>query len=156
MAMLEDLEFRKKALDLANFRAKLVEELAEQARAEGDLDETGPVLRLGRTIERFDGAGMFREADFLRISNAFQRQFGKVASGQRQGRHRAASVARFRSPRPRGHRPESGPDGKAPGSAAYLQRARIPYYAFRAAMRGKATAPHIHLGPPSTRYRVAD
>ena len=45
-AMLEDLEYRRKALDLANFRAKLVEELSEQARAEGDLDETGPVLRL--------------------------------------------------------------------------------------------------------------
>jgi hypothetical protein len=39
---------------------------------------------------------------------------------------------------------------------SYLQKAKLPYYAFRAAVRGKATAPHIHMGPPSTRYRVAD
>ena len=76
--MLEDLEFRRKALDLANFRAKLVEDLSEQAQAEGDIDETGPVMRLGRTIERYDGAGMFRETDFIRVSNAFIRQFGKA------------------------------------------------------------------------------
>ena len=38
----------------------------------------------------------------------------------------------------------------------WLQRSKIPYYAFRAAVRGKATAPHIHLGPPSTRLRLAD
>jgi hypothetical protein len=38
----------------------------------------------------------------------------------------------------------------------YLKRLKIPYYAFRAAVRGKATAPHIHLGPPSLRLRTAD
>jgi hypothetical protein len=38
----------------------------------------------------------------------------------------------------------------------YLKKTKIPYYAFRAAVRGKATAPHIHLGPPSLRLRTAD
>jgi hypothetical protein len=33
----------------------------------------------------------------------------------------------------------------------YLDARAIPYYAFRVAMAGKATAPHIHIGPGSTR-----
>jgi hypothetical protein len=154
-AMLEDLEFRRKALDLANFRAKLVEELAEQARAEGDLDETGPVFRLHPTIERFDGAGLFRESDFIRIASAFQRQFGRSLPVSAKGDtalhrslgfdHRGRVDIALNPDQREGHWLRS-----------YLQRARIPYYAFRAAVRGKATAPHIHLGPPSTRYRIAD
>jgi hypothetical protein len=155
MAMLEDLEFRTKALDLANFRAKLVEDLSEQAQAEGDLDEPGPVLRLGRIIERYDGVGMFRETDFIRVSSAFARHFGKSLPVSAKGDtalHRSLGFD---------HRGRVdialNPDQKEGAwLRAYLQKAKLPYYAFRAAIRGKATAPHIHIGPPSTRYRVAD
>ena len=155
MAMLEDLEFRKKALDLANFRAKLVEDLSEQAQAEGDIDELGLVMRLGRTIERYDGAGMFRETDFIRVSSAFIRQFGKsfpVSAKGDTALHRSLGFDH------RGRVDIALNPDQREGAwlRAYLQKARIPYYAFRAAIRGKATAPHIHLGPPSTRYRVAD
>jgi len=154
-AMLEDLEFRRKALDLANFRAKLVDELAEQARAEGDLDETGPVFRLRRTIERFDGAGLFRESDFLRIAGAFQQHFGKPLPVSAKGDtalHRSLGFDH------RGRVDVALNPDQREGSwlRSYLQRSKIPYYAFRAAVRGKATAPHIHLGPPSMRYRIAD
>jgi multidrug efflux pump subunit AcrA (membrane-fusion protein) len=155
IAMLEDLEYRKKALDLANFRAKLVEDLSEQARAEGDLDEPSPAVSSRRVIERFDGVGMFRESDFVRISSAFQRQFGKVLPVSAKGDtalHRSLGFD---------HRGRIdialNPDQKeGTWLRSYLQKAKLPYYAFRAAIRGKATAPHIHLGPPSTRYRVAD
>ena len=155
VAMLEDLEFRRKALDLANFRAKLVEELAEQARAEGDLDETGPVFQLRRTIERFDGAGVFRESDFIRIAGAFQIHFGKPLPVSARGDtalHRSLGFDH------RGRVDVALNPDQREGSwlRSYLQRAKIPYYAFRSAVRGKATAPHIHLGPPSMRYRVAD
>jgi hypothetical protein len=155
MAMLEDLEFRKKALDLAHFRAKLVEDLSEQAQAEGEIDESGPVMRLGRTIERYDGAGMFRETDFLRVSSAFIRQFGKSLPVSAKGDtalHRSLGFDH------RGRVDIALNPDQREGAwlRAYLQKAKIPYYAFRAAIRGKATAPHIHLGPPSTRYRVAD
>jgi multidrug efflux pump subunit AcrA (membrane-fusion protein) len=154
-AMLEDLEYRRKALDLANHRAKLVEELSEQANAEGELDEPGPVVSSGRLIERFDGSGIFRETDFLRISSAFQKQFGKVLPVSAKGDtalHRSLGF---------NHRGRVdiavNPDQKEGAwLRSYLQKAKLPYYAFRAAIRGKATAPHIHLGPPSTRYRVAD
>src|SRR5262249_16177593 len=76
-SMLEDLDFRRKALDLANFRAKLVDELAEQARVEGEVEESGPIFNSKSIMERFDGAGIFREADFLKISAAFEKNFGR-------------------------------------------------------------------------------
>ena len=153
--MLEDLEYRKKALDLANFRAKLVEELSEQANAEGELDEPGPVMRFGRLIERYDGAGMFRETDFVRISSAFQRQFGKVLAGEREGRYGAASFAWIRSPRPCRYCAEPRSEGRrlasvlsAEGKTSLL---RVP----RRHPRQSDSSAHSP-GPPSTRYRVAD
>jgi len=154
-AMSEDLDFRRKALDLAHFRAKLVEDLSEQAQAEGALDENGPTLRLGRIIERYDGAGIFREADFLKINSAFLRQFGKTLPVSAKGDtalHRSLGFDH------RGRVDIALNPDQREGAwlRSYLQKARIPYYAFRAAVRGKATAPHIHMGPPSTRYRVAD
>jgi len=154
-ALLEDLEYRKKALDLANFRAKLVEDLSAQADAEGELDEAGPVLSTGRLIERFDGSGIFRETDFIRISSAFQRQFGRVLPVSAKG---DTALHRSLGFNHRGRVDIALNPDQREGSwlRSYLQKAKLPYYAFRAAIRGKATAPHIHLGPPSTRYRVAD
>jgi hypothetical protein len=35
----------------------------------------------------------------------------------------------------------------------YLTENRIPYFAFRHAIPGKATGAHIHIGPGSTRIR---
>ena len=33
----------------------------------------------------------------------------------------------------------------------YLKQNRIPYFAFRGPVKGKATGAHIHIGPMSTR-----
>ena len=38
----------------------------------------------------------------------------------------------------------------------YLESDDIPYYAFRNAVPGKATAAHIHIGPPSVRILKTD
>ena len=38
----------------------------------------------------------------------------------------------------------------------FLEKEQIPYYAFRGPVAGRASAAHIHIGPPSTRLRVAD
>jgi hypothetical protein len=35
----------------------------------------------------------------------------------------------------------------------FLTRNRIPYFAFRHAVPGKATGAHIHIGPGSSRIR---
>jgi hypothetical protein len=151
-AMLDDLEYRKKALDLANFRANLVAELSEQALAEGDLDApSAPAFRAGRAIERYDGLGMFREVDFVRINTAYTKQFGRPLPVSAKGDtalHRSLGFDH------RGRVDIALNPDQREGAwlRGYLQRSKLPYYAFRAAIKGKATAPHIHLGPPSTRY----
>ena len=43
-----------------------------------------------------------------------------------------------------------GPEGRA--LLDFLQKNGIPYLAFRAAIPGTATGPHIHIGRPSHRY----
>ncbi len=156
-ALADDLSFREKALDLAIFRAKLVEELAEQAESEGELDYDGPdvQIRARGVIERYDGAGVFRDADFVRISVAFQKQFSKPLPVSARGEtalhrslgfdHRGRVDIALNPDQHEGIWLRNG-----------LKKAKLPYYAFRAAVRGKATAPHIHLGPPSLRLRTAD
>jgi hypothetical protein len=156
-ALADDLHFREKALDLANFRAKLVEELAEQAESEGELDYDGPEVRIRARgiIERYDGTGVFRDTDFVRISVAFQKQFSKPLPVSARGEtalHRSLGFD---------HRGRVdialNPDQhEGIWLRNFLKKAKLPYYAFRAAVRGKATAPHIHLGPPSLRLRTAD
>lgn len=156
LAMLEDLEFRKKALDLANFRAKLVDELSEQAQLEGALEEKPGLLFGPRpVVERYEGTGRFREVDFLRISNAFQQQFGRPLPVSAKGDtalHRSLGFDH------RGRVDVALNPDQREGAwlRRTLQKSRLPYYAFRAAIRGKATAPHIHMGPASLRYRAAD
>ena len=154
IALLEDLEFRRKALDLARFRAKLVEELEEYARAEEEIDTDAP-LTPRRVIERYDGSGIFTDVDFARVSSAFQKAFYRplpVSARGATATHRALGFD---------HRGRVdialNPDQReGVWLINYLKRLKIPYYAFRAAVAGKATAPHIHLGPPSSRLRSAD
>ena len=154
-ALMEDLEFRKKALDLAHFRARLVEELEEYARAEEQLDTDIAPLQPRRTIERYDGRGIFTDVDFARVQNAFQQQFQRPLPVSARGdtaTHRSLGFDH------RGRVDVALNPDQREGIwlVNYLRRLKIPYYAFRAAVRGKATAPHIHLGPPSNRLRVAD
>lgn len=153
-ALLEDLEFRRKTLDLANFRAKLVEELEEYARAEEEADSES-AMTPRRVMERFNGRGMFNEVDFVRVNSAFQRQFARplpVSAHGETATHRSLGFDH------RGRVDVALNPDQREGAwlLSYLQRAQIPYYAFRAAIRGKATGAHIHLGPPSLRLRNAD
>jgi len=155
--MLEDLEFRRKALDLANYRAKLVDDLAQYARAEeaADSDYSNMPLRTGRIIERFNGLGVFSDREYARISSAFQLKFAHplpVSAWGETATHRALGFD---------HRGRVdialNPDQREGiWLLSYLKIQKIPYFAFRAAVPGKATAPHIHLGPPSLRLRLAD
>src|SRR5262249_23162906 len=38
----------------------------------------------------------------------------------------------------------------------WLERGHVPYLAFKSFVPGQASAPHIHIGPPSLRLRAAD
>jgi hypothetical protein len=158
MDLQDDLSFRRKAYDLAVYRAKLVDELSAQVNAEAEVDEQedpGIQYRAGRAIERYDGLGLFRASDFARIAAAFERKFYRPLPVSARGDtalHRSMGFDH----RGRFDIAISPDQQEGVWLRDYLRKAKLPYYAFRAAIRGKATAPHIHLGPPSLRLRTAD
>src|SRR5260370_4172593 len=106
-------------------------------------------------IERFQGGGSFTPAAWKRVQQAYGKQFKKFLPVSAQGEtavHRAlgydhrgrVDVALF-------------PDAtEGLWLRAYLESNDIPYYAFRSFVPGKATAAHIHVGPPSSRLRTTE
>src|SRR2546425_12975607 len=100
--------------------------------------------------ERFDGNGKFTSGDFAKVNRAFERAFSKdlpVSANGKTAVHRALGFDH---------------DGRVDVAISpdqpegvwlrkYLAANHIPYFAFRAALPGKATGPHIHIGPMSNR-----
>jgi hypothetical protein len=152
-ADLEELEFRRKTVELTESRAQLLKELAALAKAETDEENEAAVG--GPVAQRFDGNGMFNESLLKKIEQSFIRQFGHLLPISAHGMtavHRALGFD---------HRDRvdvalspDQPEGR--WLRSYLESQKIPYFAFRAAVPGKATAAHIHIGPPSARLRMAD
>ena len=84
------------------------------------------------------------------VERAFEARFCQAAAGERHGRNGGASRAGLRPSRTGGRGAESG-SARGQVAARYLEANRIPFFAFRQAVPGKATGAHIHLGPMSTR-----
>ncbi len=150
-----DVMSAKLDYDLAMERARLVQEIAESVRlqkaladAENDA-ESHPEMN-GQLYTRYDGSGTFTRADFDKISAAFLAAFhrpipvsadGQTAVHRAMGFNHTGRIDIALSP--------DQPEGA--WLLRYLERNRIPYFAFRAAIAHKATGAHIHLGPSSTR-----
>ena len=157
--VLEELDRRRKTVDLAISRSRLLRELAEMVRAEELLAEAeaGPELPAGPLplAERFEGSGVFRMSQMKDLMQAFELEFGRPLPVSAMGMTRVHKALGF------DHRgrvdvalnPDQ-PEGV--WLRRYLAASAIPYLAFRAAIRGQSTAPHIHIGPPSSRLRVTD
>jgi len=153
---LEELESRRKTLDLAESRARLLEELAAMALAEEEQmreDELQP--QPYRVAERYDGDGEFEPADLRMVMIAYRKQFARALPVSALGEtalHRSMGFDH------RGRVDVALNPDQMEGLwlRRFLEKARLPYFAFRGAISGRATAPHIHLGPPSLRLRVAD
>lgn len=156
-AIEEELESRKLTVDLAQSRAKLLTEIAEMARREQELEaaETNIPRIGGSVMERFEGDGSFRRSELKTIETEFARRFRKPlpisADGETQFHrslgfdHRGRVDVAVNPDQPEGV-----------WLRTYLEANEIPYYAFRGAVRGKASGAHIHIGPGSTRLRAAD
>jgi len=143
-----ELANRKQALDQARARAALVMQIVEIARAE-TLPDSPPSIDL-KFREHFEGERLLETKDVREITLAFEKQFHEPFPVSARGStavHRAMGFDHT---------------GRidvaiAPDSAEgvwlrkFLEARSIPYYAFRVAIPGKATAPHIHIGPGSTR-----
>jgi len=149
----EELAWAESTYDITLSRKKLVDKVAEMALAEQQVFEPlpAPVANAAPPVmERFDGDGKFTTADYLRVQSAFEQQFHEPLPVSAEGEtavHRAmhfdhrnrVDVALY---------PDTT-EGK--WLRHFLEARHIPYYVFRSMVPGKATAAHIHIGPPSTR-----
>jgi hypothetical protein len=145
-----DVDLAKKEYALAETRAELTRQLAAMALAEEDSEQQSAS---GRSLtDRFEGNGIFTTAHFTKIETAFQKQFGKPLPVSALGETAVHKSMGF------DHRgrvdvaiyPDT-PEGV--WLRDYLTSLHIPYFAFRHAIKGKATGAHIHIGPGSTRIR---
>jgi hypothetical protein len=150
-SLLQDLELARKECDLVETRARLTRELADMARAEEALQtrlsEQAPDA--SQIADRFDGDGIFTGAIFSKIETAFEVRFGKPLPVSAMGEtavHRALGFDHTGRVDVAVH-PDQ-PEGV--WLRQYLVEHKIPFFAFRQAVPGKATGAHIHLGPIST------
>jgi len=149
---LEELDRAQKEHDLAEARARLCRQLTEIAKAEQETQERleRSPQEASRFADKFEGDGLFTLTDFQRLEIAFRVEFSRPLPVSAMGDtavHRALGFD---------HRSRVDvalhPDQQEGiWLLRYLSSNRIPYFAFRQAVRGKATGAHIHVGPMSTR-----
>jgi len=159
-ALTEEADYVRKEYDLAVSRANLCHELTAMALAEQNQQTHPERAEEGlRSVQRYDGAGVFTPASFQQVEAAFERRFLKPLPVSAMGEtavHRAMGFD-HRNRVDVALNPDQ-PEGV--WLRKYLESRRIPYFAFWQAVPGKATGAHIHMGPMSTRLapgaRAAD
>ena len=149
---LEELDSARKECELATSRARLTREIAEMAKAEDSLQAAGAAGEHS-IAERFDGDGSFSTDTFNLVEKAFEFKFGKMMPVSAMGE---TAVHRSLGFDHRGRVDVAIAPDQPEGVwlRQYLAEHKIPYFAFRQAVPGKATGAHIHLGPMSTRLRL--
>jgi hypothetical protein len=138
---------------MANADSQIADTMVE-AEAEAQMARTplrnGSLLRTTSYI-RFTGAGAWALSDAWKVQRFFQDSFkrqlpiGVFGQGAIHDRwrldHRNAMDVSLHP---------DGPEGQL--LMNYLRANGIPFLAFRAAIPGTATGPHIHIGRPSHRF----
>lgn len=152
----DELDSRKRVLDLARNRVQLMNELRQMADAEQRLERAAQegVASLKNVMIRYDGNGLFSLNDLPTISTEFEKRFHSPLPVSALGQtlvHQSMGLD---------HRNRVdvalNPDSiEGVWLRQFLERLHVPYLAFRAAVLGAATAPHIHIGPESTRLKLA-
>lgn len=152
-----ELARRRETLNQANTRAELLTQIVEMARAEAAPPEGHADALPGpwKAREFINGDHLLEPEDIKDITLAYESKFHQPFPVSARG---ATAVHRAMGFDHTGRidvavNPDS-PEGV--WLRAYLEAKEIPYYAFRAAIPGKATAPHIHIGPGSLRIRTTD
>jgi hypothetical protein len=135
---------------LALARSTILDDIIRSARAERDK----AARRGGRRMERYDGGRPFTPSMLRGIEVAFRRQFGRglpISAHGDTALHKALGLDHTG----RVDVAVSPDEPEGMWLRKFLETMHIPYYAFRTAIPGSATAPHIHIGPGSLRYRPA-
>lgn len=152
----DELASRKQVLQLSQNRMALWEQLRAMAENEQRLERAAqqgaPALK--NVMLRYDGNGLFDLGDLTAISAQFEKHFhhplpvsarGQTLLHQSMGLDHRNRVDVALNP--------DQPEGL--WLRALLERLHVPYLAFRSAVAGAATAPHIHIGTGSTRLKLA-
>jgi hypothetical protein len=147
----EELERRRETLELARQRARLFEELAEMARAEEAL---AAQREEDEWPSSFEG-GPAPESQLTAIERSFEREFGRPLPISARGEtavHRALGFDH------RGRVDVALHPDQREGRwlLSLLERWQVPHFAFRSPVAGKSTGAHIHIGPPSGRFKASD
>ena len=154
-ALSEELETRQRVLTLAQNRINLLTDLKRMAETEKQLEHAGPLGGSPKdAMIRYDGNGAFSLADMTTISAQFQKHFGRALPISALGQtlvHQAMGLD-HRNRVDVALNPET-PEGL--WLRQLLEKLHVPYLAFRSAIAGAATAPHIHIGTGSSRLKLA-
>jgi hypothetical protein len=154
---LEELDLRRKALGLAESRARLWNQLVEMAQAEQQrLAEMEASERAAlERAEQDPGYGILPPGRIRQLEREYEERFARTLPVSARGDttfHRALGFNHA------GRIDVAlNPDSReGRWLRAWLERMGVPYIAFRAALRGRSSAPHIHIGPPSLRLGNSD
>jgi outer membrane efflux protein len=138
---------------IANADTQIAQTLLE-AEAEKKLAKTriprGGLIQTA-TLIRFNGAGAWALGDAWKIQRFFMESFrkplpiavfgqGAIHDRWRLDHHNSMDISLH----------PDGPEGQS--LIGFLKMNGIPFLAFRGAIPGTATGPHIHIGRPSHRY----
>ncbi|MGZ8442850.1 MAG: hypothetical protein ACXWXZ_05580, partial [Candidatus Binatia bacterium] len=111
-----------------------------------------PIGGFSQTAEltRFNGPFKWSIAEAPRVEKFFSQTFGRRLPITALGQSDTHNRLRFdhRDSMDIGLHPDSG-EGRA--LVGFLRKSGIPFVAFRSAIPGAATGPHIHIGRPSGR-----
>jgi len=146
VAFRDRLTFADKQLELATTRARLVEEQARIVSAEGRLDE----LIDEELAVWSEGDPNQWDADILEIDAMYFAEFGTALPISAAGSTDLHVSMGFDHT---GRYDVAVHPNEIEGLflMSLLEEWDIPYIAFRSAVPGQATGPHIHIGPPSVR-----
>jgi len=146
----ESLASAEKQLDLAQERGKLVRQLADMASAEERYSE----LEEEDLAFSFIGEGGFSDEDLLAVDGIFYEAWGRAMPISANGDtelHRSMGFDHTGRVDVAVHPDEEEGDFLT----ALLESWGIPFIAFRSAVPGQATGPHVHIGLPSPRLEEA-
>lgn len=150
----DEMAMRQQTLELAELRARTFADLMEMVRAEQEAEARAAEAREQMTplpvVERFEGKGRFDLTMLKAIQQAYSRKFEKDLPISALGMTEVHRSMGF-DHRDRVDIALSPDSAEGNWLKKFLETNQIPYFAFRSFVPGQATAPHIHIGPPSLR-----
>ncbi len=148
-AAVETLKSAERQLELAESRAKIVRELSRPAFAENYFDES----EQEELVYKFEGFDIYQMDILNEIDELYYQAFGEpppISADGDTALHRSMGFDHTGRVDIAVH-----PDSEEGMYLTFLLEGwGIPYIAFRSAVPGQSTGPHVHVGPPSDRLPV--